>query len=107
MDAVSVKKTTDNWSQIKNKLHECFCYEAKSIEEKFQKYQKVFPEIGFFYDENQWRNEALNAVNEKKLLKVIEDNNHYVLGSDKKWFYFHLVALEQREYILSLIERIK
>jgi len=92
-----------DWAEVKNKLRECFSYEAKSIEEKFQKYQKVFPEIGFYYDENQWRNEALNAVNNKKLLKVIEDKDHYVLGSDKKWFYFHLVALEQREYVLKLL----
>ena len=92
------------WPEIKIKLKECFSYEANSIEAKFQKFQEVFPEIGFYYDENQWRNEALNAVTGKKLHKMIDDKEHYVLGSDKKWFYFHLVALEQREYVLELID---
>lgn len=91
------------WPVIKTKLRECFSYQPDSIEDKFKKFQEVFPEIGFYYDENQWREEALSAVNRTKLVKVIDDRNHYVLGSDKKWFYFHLVALEQREYILGLL----
>jgi hypothetical protein len=38
-------------------------------------------------------------------MKVIDDRDHYVLGSDKKWFYFHLVALEQREYVIGLLDK--
>jgi hypothetical protein len=91
------------WSSIRTKLQECFSYQPDLIEDKFKKFQAVFPEIGFYYDANQWREEALSAVNNKKLMKVIDDNDHYVLGSDKKWFYFHLAALEQREYVLKLL----
>lgn len=92
-----------DWEDIKTRLRECFSYQGKSMEDKFQKYQKVFPEIGFYYDDKQWRNEALNAVN-GKIMQVIDDNEHYVLGSDKKWFYFHLVALEQREQVINLLK---
>lgn len=94
-----------SWVDIKVKLFECFSFEADSIEEKFKKFQKVFPEIGFFYDENQWRNEAIRVTKSNKIVKILkEDKPTYVLGSDKKWFYFHLAALEQREYVMSLIK---
>ncbi|RLD79613.1 MAG: hypothetical protein DRJ07_11525, partial [Bacteroidetes bacterium] len=87
------------------KLIECFSYQADSIEEKYKKFQKVFPEIGFFYDENQWRDEALSVSDNSKFGKILQENNQsYKLGSDKKWFYFHLAALDQREYILGLIK---
>lgn len=95
-----------SWSEVRTKLFECFSYRADSLEDKFMKFQKVFPEIGFYYDPNQWRNEALSAVERKKIIKVIkEEDHHFVLGSDKKWFYFHLAALEQRELILEMLEK--
>ncbi len=95
--------TLEFWPSVRTKLQECFSYQPESLEDKFKKFQAVFPEIGFYYDESQWREEALSAVNNKKLMKVIDDRDHYVLGSDKKWFYFHLAALEQREYVLGLL----
>ncbi len=94
------------WQEVKVKLFECFSFEAESIEDKYKKFQKVFPEIGFFYDENQWRDEALSLADSKKIVKILKDDNPtYILGSDKKWFYFHLAALEQREHILALIKK--
>lgn len=99
-------KSDVSWNDIKVKLSECFSFEADSIDDKFKKFQKVFPEIGFFYDETQWRNEALSIADSSKIVKILkEDNPSYVLGNDKKWFYFHLVALEQREYIMGLIKK--
>ncbi len=96
-----------NWNDIKVKLHECFSFNADSVNDKFKKFQTVFPEIGFFYDETQWREEALQVADSSKLIKILkEENQSYILGSDKKWFYFHLAALEQREYILNLIKKI-
>lgn len=98
-------KSDISWREIEVKLFECFSYEADSIEEKYKKFQKVFPEIGFFYDEIQWRDEALSVVASSKIVKILkEDNPSYTLGSDKKWFYFHLAALEQREFVMSLIK---
>ncbi len=99
-------QTDISWTNIRTKLFECFSFETDSIDNKFKKFQKIFPEIGFFYDETQWRNEALHVANSSKLVKILkEDNQSYILGSDKKWFYFHLAALEQREYIMNLLIR--
>ncbi len=96
----------DIWSEVKSKLFECLSVEAESLEVKMNKFQQVFPEIGFYYDEEQWRNEALLTVERSKLFKTIkEENQKYVLGSDKKWFFFHFAALEQRDYIIKLLEK--
>jgi hypothetical protein len=94
------------WKEIKTKLIECFSFEAETLDEKFQKFQRIFPEIGFYYDEKQWRNEALNVVERSKLFKQIKkEYKSFTLGSDKKWFFFHLAALEQREHIQKLLEK--
>ncbi len=96
------------WFEIKDKLFECLSFEAESVEEKIKKFQSIFPEIGFFYDEKQWRKDALLTVKRSKLYSVVKDNKHlFELGSDKKWFYFHYAALEQREYIYELIQKIE
>jgi hypothetical protein len=95
------------WPEIKLKLEECFSFQGNSVEDKFKKFQRVFPEIGFYYDEKQWRNEAIRTVERSKLIKAIKDSKPtYVLGSDKKWFYFHLAALDQRNYVLGLMDHI-
>ena len=94
-----------NWKSIENKLYECFSVEDNSVDNKFKKFQKVFPEIGFYYDAKQWHSEALSVVKPTNIVnKLKEDKPSYVLGSDKKWFYFHLVALEQREYVMELLK---
>lgn len=96
-----------SWVEIKQKLSECFSLDTENVDEKFKKFQKVFPEIGFYYDETQWRSEALRVTKSSKITKILKDDKKsYVLGSDKKWFYFHFAALEQREYIMSLIKNI-
>ena len=101
-------KSENIWIDIKSKLFECYSFDTELIEDKFKKFQKVFPEIGFYYDEKQWRQEALLTFERSKLLKIVKEENHsYVLGSDKKWFFFHLAALEQREYIARLLEKRK
>ncbi|MFN8254832.1 MAG: DUF6765 family protein [Bacteroidales bacterium] len=98
-------KKDDTWTALKQKLHECFSFEPESLQVKFEKFQRVFPEIGFYYDPVQWRNEALQLVENSKFLHALKDDKpHYILGSDKKWFYFHLAALEQRMYVLQLLE---
>jgi len=95
------------WDSIKQKLHECFSFEAENSEEKFKKFQRTFPEIGFYYDENQWRTEALRLVEKNKLAKMMDKKPAFVIGNDKKWFYFHLAAHDQRNFALALIEKRK
>ena len=98
-------KEPKDWNLVKSKLEECFTLEANSTEDKFKKFQQVFPEIGFYYDEKQWRNEALRLVERNKLRKMMDQKPHYILGSDKKWFYFHLAAYDQRNLVLALIRK--
>ncbi len=93
---------------LKNRLFECFSFETDNLEDKFNKFRQVFPEIGFYYDEYQWRNEALEIMQKSKLKELLKDKNPaYVLGSDKKWFYFHFAAQEQRAYVFDLLKNIK
>jgi len=96
-----------DWNAIKIKLFECFSLETDHLEEKFKKFQQVFPEIGFYYDEYQWKSEALKIMQGSKIEELIKTKEPaYVLGSDKKWFYFHFAAQEQREHVLKLINQI-
>lgn len=102
---IGMKRDVD-WPELRNKLFECFSFVPESLDDKIKKFQRVFPEIGFYYDEEQWRNEALLTVERSKIFKVIKEENHsYVLGSDKKWFFFHFAALEQRDYVFKLLEK--
>jgi hypothetical protein len=96
-----------DWESAKNKLLECFLFENNDIDEKFKKFQKTFPEIGFYYDEKQWRNEAISTLEKKKLIKIMDQKPSYIIGNDKKWFYFHLAAHDQRNFVLNLIEKEK
>jgi hypothetical protein len=95
---------TENWEGIQFRFQECFSFESSNIEEKYIKFQKTFPEIGFYYQENQWKDEAIRLIERTKLMQVMEQTPRYVLGSDKKWFYFHLAAYEQRTFVTSILE---
>jgi hypothetical protein len=93
------------WKLLENKLLECFLYENNDLDEKFKKFQRTFPEIGFYYDDQQWRNEAISTIEKKKLINLVDKRPSYVIGNDKKWFYFHLAAHDQRNFVLDLIEK--
>ncbi len=96
-----------NINNLKTRLFECFSYETDDMNDKQDKFRQVFPEIGFYYDEFQWRNEALKVMKETKINNLIDKKQSYVLGSDKKWFYFHFAAQEQREYVEQLINTLQ
>ncbi len=96
-----------DFENIKTRLYECFSFEADNLEEKFKKFQQNFPEIGFYYDEYQWRSEALEVMKGDKIKELMKAGEPaYVLGSDKKWFYFHFAAQEQRAFVLNLLKKI-
>jgi hypothetical protein len=102
---VGADKNVD-FQTVKTKLFECFSFETDNPEEKFKKFQKVFPEIGFYYDEYQWKNEALEIMQGTKIKELLKNSEPaYVLGSDKKWFYFHFAAEEQRAFVLNLLKK--
>jgi hypothetical protein len=97
----------NEWEDVKQKLQECFSFETENLVEKFKKFQRTFPEIGFYYDELQWRNEALQLVERSKLKEMIDKKPAFVIASDKKWFYFHLAAHDQRNLVLGLIQNMR
>ena len=93
-------------SEFESRLIKCFSFINDSKQEKFEFYKKIFPEIGFYYNKNQWRDEAMiisrEFVNHENKSNMVE----FDLGKDPKWFYFHHNALEQRELILKNVKRL-
>ena len=52
------------FSEFESRLIKCFSLINDSKQEKFEFYKKTFPEIGFYYNSNQWRDEALIITRE-------------------------------------------
>jgi uncharacterized protein YneF (UPF0154 family) len=90
------------WQQVQKKLEHCFILPTFSVDLKAENYMKMFPEISFSYNEDDWLKEALegNRHELKSSQKRINFQQYKFMG-DKKWFYFHLEAMNQREFILQ------
>lgn len=98
----------NDWKLLEPLVYKCFCFESDSLEEKVFQYSKLFPDIHFSYDKNQWKNESLILPDRPYQLKLgWNDSPHYKQGIDKKWFYFHRAAYQQREYIMGLLRKIR
>ena len=76
------------WSEFDFMFLQCFNKKTEDLEVKYQNYKLKFPDVEYIYDENKWKNDAL-------------------ADKDKKWFYFHIEASNQRNYILNIIEKNK
>jgi len=83
-----ITKSTNEWIVDDYKFLQCYNQKTNNLNLKFEFYKTKFPKISFDYDENLWKNEAL-------------------AGKDKKWFYFHIEALEQRKFIMNLLDNEK
>lgn len=80
-----VTKSDEDWIFHDFMFLQCFNKKFETIEKKIDNFKTKFPDIEFIYDENRWKKEAL-------------ENN------DKKWFYFHIEALNQRKFILETLK---
>lgn len=102
-----VNNQPGNWKALVNKLKACFSVPSDSIKEKFQKYQELFPEITFDYDEDEWRNQALKGDSFDWINFEEEDysSQTYEFNGDMKWFYFHMAAYEQRYFAIRNIRK--
>ncbi len=89
-----------NWEYLENKLTKCFKFEGE-LSDKISFYKKIFPSIDFYYDPKQWRNEALRVNDNQtvKFLNLERMKTEYKFGLDKKWFFFNMAALEQRNFV--------
>lgn len=87
------------------KIKDCF-FEKGDFAKKIARWRKNFSEINFNYDLFAWRKEALdgNVDWDDFLTQEQYDSRSYKWKGDLKFFYFHLAALRQREFILSCIK---
>ncbi|MBN2662871.1 MAG: hypothetical protein JXR68_04405 [Bacteroidales bacterium] len=88
-----------NISEIKPQLIKGLSYVEDDYKKRAEKYQKIFPEIGFHYNPEDWKNEVLNTKSKKFSTDIINREKPIY-----KWLIFHQAALDQRNYV---IERIK
>jgi hypothetical protein len=72
------------WNDFKDGL--AYCLRKSTNDDAYLKrniFNEKFPNIKLYYDENIWKNDAMN-------------NQNY------NWFYFHIEAYNQRQYIVNL-----
>jgi hypothetical protein len=94
---------SSDWDKYADKVKECLALPADSADKKFANYKKIFPEINLNYDEDEWMALALKGGT------LVSDENGYNLmkyefNGDLKWFYFHIEAFKQREYVMKNIK---
>lgn len=94
-----------NWKEYVEKIKECLSLQTDSIKKKFTNYKRLFPEIDFSYDEEDWRNQSLKgeSFNWIDFDKRDYSQLRYRFNNDLKWFYFHIEALKQWQYVMGNI----
>ena len=83
-DANNKSSNEEIWNDFKNDLVYCLTKSTNDDADlKRNIFNEKFPSINLFYNENKWKNDAMNNRN---------DN----------WFYFHIEAYNQRQYIANM-----
>lgn len=97
------------WNSIENNLIRCFSHPKDSVQKKFDLFKSVFPEINFYYDEDEWKKQAIKPVEDQKntFAGIRYSGTDYAYNHDMKWFHFQREALKQREFILSKIKDVR
>jgi len=83
-----ITNSNQNWSYFDYLFLQCFNKKTEVLEEKYANFVNKFSDVSFNYDENKWKKDALEYI-------------------DKKWFYFHIEACNQRNYVLNRISNQK
>lgn len=89
------------WENFGGKLVQCISNVEHSLSKRCNFYKTSFPEIGFYYNPNLWKNQLLSA-DRNTLTKTIKKEN-----KDLKWLLFHKAAWEQRKFVMSNIKPLK
>ncbi|MBN2891816.1 MAG: hypothetical protein JXL97_08110 [Bacteroidales bacterium] len=95
---LDITKKENIWNQFSDRLIYCLSYINDSLKKRKTKYKKYFPEIGFYYNEKEWKNEIFKTKFPYKSLKIKKKE------IELKWLYFHQAAFEQRNFILGNIK---
>ena len=93
------------WESFNARLYKCFSFINDSDKDKYEFFQKLFPEIGFYYNEDLWKDEAILISREFIEPPNNIQNIEYKLKEDTKWFHFHSIAIEQREFVLGKVKQ--
>ncbi len=98
-----------DWNSIENNLIRCFSNPKNNIHKKFDLYRSIFPEISFYYDEDQWKQQAIQPVDAQNntFAGIRYSGTDYAYSHDMKWFHFQREALNQREFVLSKIRDVR
>lgn len=94
---LSITDKYNEWNSFSDRLIQCLSYTNESIKKRKNKYRKLFPEIGFYYNENQWRNDFFKENYNHKTCFLQEENDY----KKQKWLEFHRAAISQREFVLK------
>ncbi len=94
----TITKQGEDWSEFGGKLVQCLSNMENSLVKRCNFYRYSFPEIGFYYNPNTWKNEIF-SVEKHALTKEIKRKDKSL-----KWFLFHKAAWEQRKFVLANIK---
>lgn len=88
-------------SDFKAKLVKGLSYVNEDYSKREKKYKSLFPEIGFHYDNENWKNNVLNPIEKQFSTDFLEEKK-----TTYKWLIFHKAALNQRNFITKRIKPI-
>ena len=104
----TVTNRNPKWKKIRNKLKEYFSSKENKNKEKIKKLELLFPEMKkrFKYKANSWEKSAFKKakLSHENFIKGdfrVYDNEY---NGDNKWYYFHIEALAQREFVMKKIK---
>ncbi|MBU0764371.1 MAG: hypothetical protein KJ607_06015 [Bacteroidetes bacterium] len=96
-----IERNYESWKSFEGDLRYCIAASVEDNEEKARLYEKTFPQISFYYDEEEWRKEALSgsSYDREKFRSNDFRSEAYSVRGDMKWFWFHVGAWEQRQHL--------
>ncbi len=92
---------SQKWSSFAPRLIKALSFVSDSLSKRCEKYAELFPEIGFYYNKNLWKNKILYP--NKNLFLTRELSPEEI---DNKWILFHKAAYEQRKWVLKNIKKL-
>lgn len=86
------------FSKFGGKLIKCMSFASKSKKKRAKIYKSLFPEIGFFYDEDFWQKNIIKPTKKFITSEITPQKQDY------RWLNFHKAAFEQRNFVINKIK---
>lgn len=89
------------------KIESCLSFQNKRLSRRMGRWWDEFPKVKFSYDKNTWQREAIGNELPFDVLESLKfvGTPRYEFRGDRKWFWFHQAAKEQREFVMSRIKK--